>query len=185
LAAFLTLPAIASGQDTTKKVEPPKQSAAQLLEELKALKDAVAKLQAEIKELRANKTQAETREQREERLSQVAATQTYARTVAATFLDLVLDRAGEGKDAVRMLTKDLRADLGLNPHFYTQVLGDNFKSKLVDSYDFSPNGKEVILKGYFKGMNEKKEVAVPFVLRMEMEGDQWRVSLFRVYFNKK
>src|ERR1043166_7617526 len=118
LAAILSVPATASAQDESKKAAKPPADA-QVLEELKALKATVAKLQAEIQELRTKKQQAEVKALRAEKQRQEEATQKYAKAFTATFLDLAMDRPGEGKDAARMLTKDLRSELGLNPHFYT------------------------------------------------------------------
>jgi hypothetical protein len=170
LAAILTLPASASGQNETKKAEPPtdKQGDAQVLEELKALQAAVVKLQGEIKELRATKLQTELKELHAEKQRQQDATQKYAKAFLPTFLDLAITHRGDAKDAVRMLTKDLRSELGLDARFYTNVLGDEYKSRTADSHEWAPNQKAVIVRRNFKGISQKKDVTVPFVLHLEM-----------------
>jgi hypothetical protein len=157
-----------------------------VLEELKSLQDAVEKLRSELKQLRAELKGVEAR--KEETLK-------YVKSFTATYLDAVVRM--ERADAVAMLSKSLRDLVGDvdQQREYAAPLGyagqgldgAKWKSWSIESQDWAPNGKAVIVKGKFQGSYEKKNVALPFTLHVcyEAESELWRVCLFRIDFRSR
>jgi hypothetical protein len=170
----------ATGQEPVKAGNP-----AALLEEMKGVQAALARLQTEIKQLREDIKAAEVRHEE--------ATVKYAKSFAGTFLDCAIK--GKHGDVGDMLAKSLTgkdkrlADYIAREQYAAQLHtagkghdGAEWKSWSIDSEMLAPNCKAMILKGKFKGSYEKKELVSAFVLHLVLEPDsgQWRVELYSV-----
>ncbi len=191
LMAFLslTLPGKAASHEPAKQEKPSaaSQGEAKILDELKSLHAAVAKLEQEVKQLRA--------ELKTAKMLQEEATKKDVRALTTGYLGAVL--RAERVDAATMLSKSLKDQLGSGDaqREYAGPLGiagkgfdgTQWKAWSIDSQDWAPNRKSVIITGKCQGKSvEKKDVAVPFTLHVsyEAESELWKVCLFQIDFKK-
>jgi hypothetical protein len=179
----------AAGQEPAKQQKPSaaSQGDVKILEELKNLQAALDKLQNEVKQLRTELKTAKTLEVEE-------ATKKFVKLFTTAYLDAVLKF--EKVDAATMLSKSLKDQLGTvdGQQEYASPLGfagkgvdgAQWKAWSIDSQEWAPNCKTVIIKGKFLGKYEQKDIALPFALHVcyEAEIELWRVCLFRIGFKK-